>query len=640
MSAPLLPAPGHDPAADSGRWFVGPHGTGPADPAAGVPVPVCPPERLLAARVDGELDGGRAAAIDGHLDRCTACAGAARRLEALSGLLREWEAKRALVPPSRLADRILREVGAERALARRDTMRAGRRLFAAAAAVVVALSGAAWLGWNDAVAERAARSSRPDPAAVTAASASGARDRTPFRSVALGSASGLTESSLEGVLQGVDDLSRAFAGMPSGVAAVEIRPVPDEDEPGAFGLALFARAREARRTYGEDPAIFGRWLVVPGALEDLKSAHRKARHLEDRLRRLRERATVTLDPTAAGVSLTSLLVPPDRAALPGFLSSTSRVEEPASRSRGGIVLRALPEVAVPSDSTSSDRVLDLSEAVRTGRVHLFEDPLPRGDVVYARVGPGKEPILVPAGELLEGGIVDRVIARGAWLPASTDAYPVRLPCRPVARGIRRATSMPTPLGAIAGPGLRGLLAIGEDAEAVLALVDAQLRDAALDVVPAADSSVDAGSRRPSLLTLYRPSLPGASTSDRAAMLLSALPATATGFVATDPRGRLQGIERVNLPLASAPGFLRRLLAGYAAESGTRSSVDGVRIGAHVESVLAVLADRPVRLLPPVSQSPGVKVLLGEEPSTGVAFEAVVADGDSYALSSGLVPEIR
>jgi hypothetical protein len=69
-------------------------------------------------------------------------------------------------------------------------------------------------------------------------------------------------------------------------------------------------------------------------------------------------------------------------------------------------------------------------------------------------------------------------------------------------------------------------------------------------------------------------------------------------------------------------------------------VDGVRIGSHVESVLAALADRPVRLLPLAAASPGLRVVLGEEPATGVAFESVAGDGDTYALSSGLVPEIR
>jgi hypothetical protein len=577
---------------------------------------------LLASRVDGELDGPRSAAIDRHLDRCTGCAAAVRRLEGLSGLLREWEAKQALVPPARLADRILRDVGAERALARRDALRAARRFLAAAAAVVLAVAGAGWLAVDHARAS-AARARAAQPEAAGAAADVGPVARTPLR---LAAERAPFPAFPQTPLRRVEGLSRSLAERASVLEDFEVRPVPDAGEPGAFGLAVFARALDARRTYGEDPAIFGTWLVVPGALEDLKSAHRRARHLADRTRRLGERATVTLDPTAAGVPLHAHLVPPGRGALASFLTAEGAAEEPASRSRGGIVVRALPDATVSTASTSAPLVLDLGEAVRTGRVRLAEDPLPRGDVVYAHVAPGDAPVLVPAGELLEGGIVDRVVARGAWLPASADAYPVRLLCRPVARGTRRATTMPAPLGAIAGPGLRGLLAIGGDAEAVLALVDAQLRDAALDGT--------------SLLALYRERGGAATALARAERLLGALPARATGFVASDPRGRLQGIERVNLPPASSGPFLRRLLAGYAAETGTRSSVDGVRIGAHVESVLVALADRPVRLLPPAAQTPGVTVLLGEEPATGVAFESVVADGEGVALSSGLVPEIR
>ena len=107
-----------------------------------------------------------------------------------------------------------------------------------------------------------------------------------------------------------------------------------------------------------------------------------------------------------------------------------------------------------------------------------------------------------------------------------------------ARVRRRAATPPSPLGAIAGPGCAGSWRSAATREAVLALVDAQLRDAALDGVPHGGTrrrGRGASPRRSSLLALYARADRRAAA-ERAATLLAALPADATGFVATDPAG--------------------------------------------------------------------------------------------------------
>lgn len=180
---------------------------------------------------------------------------------------------------------------------------------------------------------------------------------------------------------------------------------------------------------------------------------------------------------------------------------------------------------------------------------------------------GARPIFVPAGELVAGGVADRVVAsrrvdrpRGPHLRrAARDRAAL-----PVPRA--RAEAPPVAVGAVAGPALRARLARGEDASTLGALVSAQLRDAGL-LGPE-------GAALPSLLALYARDADAIAA--RAAAMVAELGPDAGGFVATDPDGRFQGIERVDVPEAARASTLARLLAGYLAEARVRSAADGPR----------------------------------------------------------------
>src|SRR5205823_2860061 len=116
-----------------------------------------------------------------------------------------------------------------------------------------------------------------------------------------------------------------------------------------------------------------------------------------------------------------------------------------------------------------------------------------------------------------------------------------------------------------------------------------------------------------------------------------------------PRGsrrRPPGCSQGPASAARSPaGTTRRGSAPSSARSyaGPRSVVDGPRLGIHAETVAAVLSERPVRLTP-LPLAPGaprsLRVLSGQEPRTGVVFEAVTADGGAVVLTSGFLPEVR
>lgn len=618
--SPVPPVP-HDPANDSGYW--------------GTPDRPCPSERLLASYVDGELDRARRAAVDSHIDSCAACIAAARRLEGLSGLLKDWDARRAAVAPApRLFDAVLKEVSQDAALRRRSGWRVFARVFAAAAAVLLAAGGGAILGAGEREVERAAA---PVPATVALDSARRAA-ATPRADLAVGpiSVPGATLA-FPPHEESFGVLAEALRGAPNPADGAVSAVLSDPRAVNAF--AMVSAAAHARRLFSEDPCIWNGLPFAAEAIPEFRRVQREWEWVARRERRLRER--LTLDPSDTGWALAAAAPLPAKSAVEAFLTDAPKAGEGASARRGGIVVRWLSEGSSPAGmvpgsvaSVPANRVEDLVEAWQSEHVRLSEDLPASAGVVHLWVNPGDLPVFVPAGELIRGGIVDRVVARGAWLPASKEPYPVHLACRAVSRETRAKAEPLVPTGAIAGPGLRGLLAIGGDAatalghpDAVLALADAQLDDV----------GVPGGAGKPrSLLSLYRYD----SFSDvlaRAEVLLEKSSSSTRGFLATDPSGRWQGAEWTNLPPASARGFLKRVLAGYLVESGTRSKADGIRVGSHVQSVLASLSDRPVRLLP----VPGALAsVFGDDPATGVAFDAVLAEGVAFPLVSGLLPEIR
>ena len=617
----------------------------------GTDAAACPPDPALAAHVDGELDAARSAAIEAHLDRCRVCDSEARRLEGLSHLLRAWDvAHPEVVPPPRLASRILRDVEVESGVRRRESLASFRRVRAKAAAAVLVVALGAALGARAGIFGGASEAPALAPGSLEGPVLSVLWDPGPAGDLEVPPMLGLA------------DVARA-EGLSLAVAALRREPSPDlavfSDPAAKESFASWATLVETTHRLGEECVLLPDGRAIPlSAVEAWQSMRRWKDWMDERLRRASE--PPTRDPSDVGTPLARLLPLPSEDGVTAFWDGLVRVEDPATRRHGGLVLRALPAPLGVSASAAGpapaiDRMIDLADAVRAGTVRLLEDLQPNPEVVVVQVRGLESPVLVPAGELLTGGIAPRVVARGTWLPAGSDAYQAKLFCRavgPVARSsassagaAAAARAAPAPTGLLAGPELRGALARGESAEGVRALVRAQLHGAALD---AATGGLD-------LLRLYLQSgAQGAwpegqaarDASDlarRARDLVAALGTDARGFVATDPNGRLQGAESIGVGGAAGRALLARLAAGYLAEAGARSSVDAPRLGVHAESVLSVLAARPVRLTPlaAAAGSPrSLRVLVGEEPRTGVAFEAVAADGGAIVLSSGLVPDVK
>ncbi|MBL9088773.1 MAG: zf-HC2 domain-containing protein, partial [Planctomycetia bacterium] len=504
----------------------------------------CPSERTLAAHLDGELDDARARLVDAHLDRCAACASDSQRIENLSHCLRAWARGRAAVePPSRLMSRVMRVVSPEGAALRLETARSRRAVAARIAAAVLVWTGGVVAGLAGApmpgtVGPSPALPAVAAPPVTVVAPEIGATVPPPPARLAV------TLALLERIptlgLDVLDDeaaatlaatLARPDAGAPAGARAVL--------EPGMSGGA----------TAGPD--LRARWL-----------AERAALAADPR----------TADPSAAGVALPAL----------PLTDAAPTATEPATLAHGGVTARAIPRVAARAGAAP----YDLATAAAGDRVRLLADPEGSGGrTLVLEVPVGARPVFVPAGELVAGGVADRVVARSAWIVPSDRTYVVRLATLPLAAPRARAEAPPVAVGAVAGPAFRARLARGDDAATLRALADAQLRDAGL-VGPE-------GTALPSLLALYARDADDVRA--RAAAMVADLGPDAGGFVATDPDGRFQGLERADVPEAARAPLLARLLAGYLAEARVRSVADGTRPGLRGDDVAGVLARRAPRL---------------------------------------------
>ena len=574
----------------------------------------CPSERTLAAHLDGELDDARARLVDAHLDRCAACASDSRRIENLSHCLRAWARGRAAVePPARLLSRVLRTVSPEGAALRLETARSRRTVAWKVAAAVLVWTGGVVLGLRGAP--------LPDPVgpapALPVVEAPRVALAAPAVDVELAPAPArlaVTFALLERIptlgLDVLDDEAAttlaATLARPRGDAPTDARAVLDPTATGGVAVAA--------------PDLRARWL-----------AERAALAADPR----------TADPSAAGAPL------PDLAPAPGAPVAT----EPATPAHGGVVVRALPRAAARDatardgtarDGTARDGAApyDLRAAADGDRVRLLADPEGSdGRTLGLEVPVGARPIFVPAGELVAGGVADRVVLHGAWIVPSDRTYVVRLATLPLTPARARAEAPPVAVGAVAGPALRARLARGDDAATIAALAAEQLRDAGL-VGPE-------GAAVPSLLTLYTRDADVVAA--RAAALVAELGPDAGGFVATDPDGRFQGLERVDVPEAARASTLARLLAGYLAEARVRSVADGARPGLRGDDVLGVLARRAVRLVPAAGAAPlasglapgaaaPLPVARGIEPVAGVVAAGLPADARRTAWWTVLVPD--
>ncbi len=611
----------------------------------------CPSERTLAAHVDGQLEASRAEAVEAHLDHCATCAGVAHRVEGLSDLLRSWETGRRVESPSRLRAAVLRTVAPEAAALRRETVRASARSLAFAAGVLVALGAGVLFArlWGRATPPSSTLAAAGEPSIAAADS----REPLAFAPSAdlawLGTAPPLS-------IPAPDSATAPARGPASDAGARDDAPFADEVATQAFirfGAFLETQERVGELVYVVDDRALPACAAAPYArLRRIEAWHG---HLARSAAEL-----VTLDPSSTGYAVLDVLPLPPSSQMASFLARLPTFVDPASRRNGGLVIRPLPGRVSTSEASSSaaDEAEDLEAAVAARHVTLRADTrADRASSVTLDVAPTTTAILIPAGELLAGGAGDRVVVEGLWLPPCAVARTVVLACLPVSRD-EGAGGAPSPTGLVAGPELRGLVAYRADRDAVFALVDGQVADAAVDRGVAG---------RTSLLALYDRASPDVAVARALARDFAARFDEGTaGFVASDLNDRFQGIEHTAFRGAARRALLERLLVGYLIESHTRNSVDAPRSGAAVDVALARLVEGATRLAPtpsaivlrggratvepdaasgapvpaPVPPPAAPRRLSGEEPRSGVRLEGVPGESPRPPLVSGLVPGIR
>lgn len=583
--------------------------------------PGCPSLEAIEERYDAELPEAERRALDAHLDGCPVCARAARRVESLASLLRAWDAEAARVaPPDRLFARTAAEVAADGTLRRREASRSRVRSFAAAAAIAATLGAATAF---------AARPPAPPPAATEVAALGRPAERI-APSVPVTGPSVLHADAFP-----LDGSSAAANRVRHGAGAPDLSVL--DEEAAREAMVDGERRRALVERLGDDPVwrpegpvarfaiqAFDRWverrreLEAQGALEappDAPEVPTVPATPEETM------PLAIAFPSLAGGDASAATGP----GLDGF-DSVNEMLERLQRSLlggtgGGLSLRALPDVPSASRVAAGPVPLDASEAFASGRLELSEDR--SADVVLVRVA-SDVPILLPAGELLSGGTVDRVVAESVWLPASPGAYTERVACRPLSRETRRATQRPRPVGAVAGPALRALLARGATSEEVVAHAARMLSEAGLD-----PQEGGAG-----VLALFDPAGPSGREAAEAAARL--LPDGAGGFVATDPDGRFQGIERTGLPGEPGRSLLRRLLVGYVVEARARPAATS-RMGPRAEAALLSLAHRRPTLVARGPRRSGPSAVSADVALTGLVLQAVRSDPTSVVLASALLP---
>lgn len=616
----------------------------------------CPSERTLAAHVDGQLEASRAEAVEAHLDECARCADAARRVEGLSDLLRTWETGRRAEPPSRLRAAVLRTVAPEAAALRRESVRASTRSLAFAAGVALAIG-----------------------AGVLAATLAGRGSSAPAAQTVVGEAPDVAAPPLAQEPlgfpppAGLAGTGALFTIPPpatsDGAARAAWSDAPFSDESTKVAFARFAGFLETQSRVGELVYVVDDRALPSCAAAPYARWRRVDAWYADRARKSAE--PVTLDPSAAGYAVLDVLPLPPASEMASFLSKLPTFPYAASRRSGGLLIRPLPgraegtaDPAIPEvGAGAADEVEDLEAAVAAGRVVLRPDARTDRASATLDVAPTTTSILIPAGELLAGGAGDRVVVEGLWLPPCAASRTVVLACLPVSRA-EGGVGAPAPTGLVAGPELRGLLSYRADRDAVLALVDSQVTDAAVDRGLAGAAS---------LLALYdRGSADVAVARALARDFASRFGSDTAGFVVSDLNDRFQGLEQTACRGPARRALLERLLVGYLVEAHTRTAADAPRSGAAVDVALARLVEGATRLAPSPSaiqlrggrqtvapespadrpvpgtspSTPSVapptppRRLSGEEPRSGVRLEGVPGESPRPPLVSGLVPGIR
>jgi hypothetical protein len=574
-------------------------------------------------RVDRELGPAEGAALDAHLAVCPACRLKAAQAEALSAVLKRWDNAQAgsIQAPARLRMALRAAVADEGRWRRVETGRIRRLHLATAASVVLALGAGLLAGlWSvslQAGAEPVFTASWvPGRAAVALADLPALESA----SVELG-ASAPPPSRLR-------DL-KIEEGRPTGWLTADERALARQALARSQTQRLLREAFE--RDYGEDAY----WLVDARGGEERLITRSAWLHLQSSpaLRviasRQPEEARTVADPVRmldTGRTVADFLgLPGRRDALERALLEERRpIKQGADAPAFGHVSFLLPERGRAPRAVLR-RTVDLAYAVAKGEVILREGA---GDDLVAVVHGTRHPVFLPAGELIGGGRVDRVVLEGTLLPVTSSARPVLIPCVAASTVGGSHGDHPTPTGMVAGPSLRSLLARKTSVHEVRAWIAAH--------VPI----LDKWGRDYSLLAFYDST---AQTANLKVLTSLFLVTGARGFALTDLEDGLVGVEVSDLPRESASPLLARLLVGYSAElhmAAARARIHGEPPAARAEprpSVMTLLdlVGSTERFRALETRSTDARVLRMVESRTDVGVEVVEeTPGGGAVLVSG------
>lgn len=495
-------------------------------------------------RADRELGRAEQATLDAHLTSCPSCRERALEAEWVSRVLKHWDAERASTvrAPARLSPSIRSMVEDEGLRRRRELRLVRTHRWAVAAMILLVLGAGVFFGLQ--------RAFEPGPSDLTLADVGAPRPTLTFVDVPTPH----PPRPLDAIDAGpgpLESLGRAEVRTVAWIANEDLGPIAD-----AFRyLALEAAERDFFARTGEQGIRWQRpdgrsGFVSSGALASLRA--RGSDSVESFLAGLAERTGAAVEPGHVyGAEPTAVLSRrgiPDVFPLAADRSSIDAWLERADLALGGGRLRmhAIAGDGVPTAPVTSRHVFDLERAFtdRRHRVTLAEGG---GDDVVLIAQGTRHPIFIPAGELLQGGRVDRVVRHNVWIPPTMGEDRFEIPCVAVSTERGSTPGVARPTGLVAGPRLRRLLADEATPAEVSAFVDELARSRALDF--------SLLSRFP--LNEVRVLKRGLAT----AMLERGW----RGFGMTDAQGRLAGIEFTGLPLEAGADLLARVALGYELE---------------------------------------------------------------------------
>lgn len=586
--------------------------------------------RAVALKVDRELGPAETAALEAHLATCPACRARAREARALSAILKRWDAETAgrVQTPARVRPALRITVDDEGRWRRAEVRGVRRVRLATVASILLVLAIGLVLGLGAAGSGDVVRGAtlpavevaRVEAGPVISGRLPGARARL---DVTLPGASHLSDFSV--------------------VRTDPLRWLSEEEKAAFGGVLAFAETRRLQREAFEGvvgkPAV---WWTDPVKGKDRLVTVSALAHL----RKVYRGAVFAMAPPEEGRTIVDhtpivdtgrrivdfLDLPGSRPLLEKVLAHTPILLEVPRESGPNDVMGRMFLLEGSRDLDASRavavRVSDLLRAVRDGFVTLREGP---GEDLVAIVQGGHRPVFVPAGELIAGGRVDRVVMQGIWIPAVSTEQPIQIPCAAASTPGASHGEKPEPTGMVAGPGLRGLLARRADAQEVRGWIGRH--------VPI----LDRWGRDYSLLAFYDPA---AQSRTLGVFTRYFLQQKTRGFVVTDVDGNLLGVETTDLPTTGAASLLARLFVGYVAENGMnvlRARLHGEAAEVRPDACSAVVAlldilgsEATFRARPRNGRTP--RVLRMVDPRTRAAFEVVEqTSGSGAVLASGFAP---